>query len=91
MLFRIKISINIIWLSGCEGNFNDVSKKVNFIFGRILLGGEEPHKGEFMGSVFSLADSWVVCNNKIILFLQKKSFGNPKKLLPALKVTSLFC
>lgn len=57
MLFRIKISINIIWLSGCEGNFNDVSKKVNFIFGRILLGGEEPHKGEFMGSVFSLADS----------------------------------
>lgn len=56
-LFRIKISVNIIWLSACEGNFNDVSNKGNFIFRRILLGGEEPHKGEFVGSVFPLADS----------------------------------
>lgn len=53
MLFRIKISINIICLSDCERNFNEVSKKVNFIFRRILVGGKEPHKGEFVGQVFS--------------------------------------
>lgn len=57
MLFRIKISVNVTRLSACEGNFNDVSKKVNFIFRRILPDGEEPHKGEFVGWVFSLADS----------------------------------
>lgn len=74
MLFRIKISINIIWLSGCEGNFNDMSKKVNFIFKRILL-GEEPREGEFMGSVFSPTDSRVVYNS--FLFVEDEFWTTP--------------
>lgn len=51
-----------------------MSKKVNFIFKRILL-GEEPRKGEFMGSVFSPTDSWVVYNS--FLFVEDEFWTTP--------------
>lgn len=47
---------------------------------------EKSHTKENLWDRSSLVDPRAVCNDKILFSLHKKSFGNPNKLLPALKV-----
>lgn len=72
MLFRIKISINVIWPSGCEGNFNMRARKlISFLKGYYWV--EKSHAKENLCGWTSL--QWIQESFAVIKFF---SFGRGK-------------